>query len=254
MSQNEIIAKRLSELRKEKGVKQDEIAKLLNVERATVANYETGKRAPNYETIIKLADYYGVSCDYILRGVKSEFAEFNSTTGLMQEAIDELEREKNISETQKKYSNYLKITNGFIESRVLLDLTLYITEFEKCLKEKNKLINMRLKTYDDTNADSEIFDEKDFNNSLEEIQGKIDLCLFRLQKLITEFAESYCYEYIEEITMSKNDMIEYQNDIIKEVSGIFDNSFNKVSISDLIQNVLKNMKGGDTDVNNPKTK
>ena len=95
MSVNKTIAQRIAELRKDKGVTQDEIAKFLEVKRATVANYETGQRSPDYETIIKLADYYGVSCDYILRGIKSEYSEINSTTGLLDEAIESLQSQKN---------------------------------------------------------------------------------------------------------------------------------------------------------------
>ena len=110
MSQNEVIAKRLSELRKEKGVKQDEIAELLNVKRATIANYETGKRAPDYETIIKLADYYGVSCDYILRGVTSEFANIHSTTGLSGRAIEILKDMNEIGDI-----DFLNLINYLIE-------------------------------------------------------------------------------------------------------------------------------------------
>ena len=124
MSQNEIIAKRLSELRKEKGVKQDEIAELLNVKRATVANYETGKRAPDYETIIKLADYYGVSCDYILRGVTSEFANIHSTTGLSGRAIEILKDMNEIEDI-----DFLNLINYLIEE----------TNFKKYDEESYKI-------------------------------------------------------------------------------------------------------------------
>ena len=124
MSQNEIIAKRLSELRKEKGVKQDEIAELLNVKRATIANYETGKRAPDYETIIKLADYYGVSCDYILRGVTSEFANIHSTTGLSGRAIEILKDMNEIEDI-----DFLNLINYLIEE----------TNFKKYDEESYKI-------------------------------------------------------------------------------------------------------------------
>ena len=124
MSQNEVIAKRLSELRKEKGVKQDEIAELLNVKRATIANYETGKRAPDYETIIKLADYYGVSCDYILRGVTSEFANIHSTTGLSGRAIEILKDMNEIEDI-----DFLNLINYLIEE----------TNFKKYDEESYKI-------------------------------------------------------------------------------------------------------------------
>lgn len=94
MSQNDIIAKRLSELRKEKGYTQDEVARMINVKRATIANYESGNRAPDHVTMIALADIYGVSCDYIIRGVKSEFADIHRITGLSNEAIEKLNKYK----------------------------------------------------------------------------------------------------------------------------------------------------------------
>ena len=68
MSRNKEIARRLSELRKDKGITQSELAEMLGVSRTTVANYETGNRTPEYDTLARLADIYQVSCDYIIRG------------------------------------------------------------------------------------------------------------------------------------------------------------------------------------------
>lgn len=56
---------RISELRKNKNLKQEEIAKIIGVARTTYSMYEHGNRQMDYETIIKLADYYKVSLDYI---------------------------------------------------------------------------------------------------------------------------------------------------------------------------------------------
>ena len=60
---------------------------MLGVSRTTVANYETGNRTPEYDTLARLADIYQVSCDYIIRGISSEFAEIYSTTGLSEDAV-----------------------------------------------------------------------------------------------------------------------------------------------------------------------
>ena len=61
----ETIANRLKELRKQKNVTQEEIAKLLNITRPAYAQYETGKNIPPIENLIKIADYYRVSLDYL---------------------------------------------------------------------------------------------------------------------------------------------------------------------------------------------
>ena len=58
----------LKELRKEKKVSQCDVATALGVTRSAYGNYELGVREPDYATLIKLADYFGVSTDYLLRG------------------------------------------------------------------------------------------------------------------------------------------------------------------------------------------
>lgn len=61
-----VLAERMTELRKKHNFTQEDIAKYLDCNRATVANYENGKRQPDYNTLIKLAQKYGVSTDYLL--------------------------------------------------------------------------------------------------------------------------------------------------------------------------------------------
>lgn len=57
---------RLKELRKENGKNQDEIAKQINVTRVSYGRYELGTSEPTIDTLCKLADYYGVSLDYLV--------------------------------------------------------------------------------------------------------------------------------------------------------------------------------------------
>ena len=56
---------RLSELRKERGLSQGDLGKVLGVTRWSVLNYEAGKNRPDYEGLMTLADYFGVSLDYL---------------------------------------------------------------------------------------------------------------------------------------------------------------------------------------------
>lgn len=63
---NTDMAKRLRQLRLDKGVSQEELAKWLSVSRTSYTKYETGAYEPSIETLIKLAGYYGVSVDYII--------------------------------------------------------------------------------------------------------------------------------------------------------------------------------------------
>lgn len=56
----------LTEERKKRGYTQEDVAKYLNIARGSYAKYETGTNTPTTENIIKLADLYSLSTDYLL--------------------------------------------------------------------------------------------------------------------------------------------------------------------------------------------
>ena len=58
--------RRLKDLREDKDLVQKEVASLLGIDQRVYSNYETGKREIPIRFIVKLADFYGVSTDYIL--------------------------------------------------------------------------------------------------------------------------------------------------------------------------------------------
>ncbi len=59
---------KLRELRKEKGISLKELGAEMGVAESTMSLYENGKRQPDYETLLKLAEFFGVTVDYLLRG------------------------------------------------------------------------------------------------------------------------------------------------------------------------------------------
>ncbi len=56
---------KLLELRKNAGLTQSEIAKVINTSSVNYNRYELEKVNPDIQTLIKLADYYGVTLDYL---------------------------------------------------------------------------------------------------------------------------------------------------------------------------------------------
>lgn len=58
--------KRLRKLRLDAGLDQVELAKILNVAKQTVSNWENGNRAPDHEMLIRIADFFNVTTDYLL--------------------------------------------------------------------------------------------------------------------------------------------------------------------------------------------
>lgn len=58
----------LRKLRIAKGVSQQSVADYLEITRQAYSNYENGNRAPDTETLLKLAEYFEVTVDTLLRG------------------------------------------------------------------------------------------------------------------------------------------------------------------------------------------
>ena len=57
---------RLKDLRTAHGISQIKLAMDLNVNQNSISRYESGLREPDYNTLIKIADYFAVSIDYLL--------------------------------------------------------------------------------------------------------------------------------------------------------------------------------------------
>ena len=64
------MANRIKELREDRDLRQSDVSKATGIDQRTLSNYETGKTNPDSEAIIKLAAFFGVTCDYLL-GVSS---------------------------------------------------------------------------------------------------------------------------------------------------------------------------------------
>ncbi len=60
-----IFSNRLKEIRKERNFTQKNVADHLGIAERAYQNYEYGKREPNLETLIKLANYFDVTLDFL---------------------------------------------------------------------------------------------------------------------------------------------------------------------------------------------
>lgn len=57
---------RLKEIRRSKGISQLKLAMDLNTNQNTISRYETGQREPSIGELIRIADYFNVSLDYLV--------------------------------------------------------------------------------------------------------------------------------------------------------------------------------------------
>ncbi len=103
---------RLRQLRKEKGLYQIDIAKILGITSQSVSLYEADKRDMSTDTIIKLADFFNVSTDYLLGKEDGEEVEIlEEDTSKMQNIVGN--RIKQLREelglTQERLANILEL-------------------------------------------------------------------------------------------------------------------------------------------------
>lgn len=83
------LGKTLKELRLSKKLNQSDLAKLLNIDRTTYGKYETGDSSPDYDKLLKLADFFGVSTDYLL-GHNNDLRSKEPVLIVKEESIEDL--------------------------------------------------------------------------------------------------------------------------------------------------------------------
>ena len=66
-----VIDKRIKELRMARGLSQKQLAEAINVTQQVIALWESGKHEPKASYIYKLAEYFGVTSDYLI-GLENE--------------------------------------------------------------------------------------------------------------------------------------------------------------------------------------
>ena len=94
-----MLTERLIQLREEKKLTKKEVAEFLKIDQSTYGKYELGKREPDYDTLLRLADFFDVSVDYLLCRTnirkldKTETKAFHNfdIDGLPDEAIKQIE-------------------------------------------------------------------------------------------------------------------------------------------------------------------
>lgn len=64
-SYTKAVGKKLVDLRRERGLSQLEAAVGIGIDQTTLCCYETGRYCPKIDTAFKLANYYGVSIDWL---------------------------------------------------------------------------------------------------------------------------------------------------------------------------------------------
>ena len=118
---NALFPSQLRELRKEKGISQEILARDLGVSKSTIGLYETGDTLPDAQTLHDLAVYFGVSADWLLGLSRARAADANvrrvcDLTGLSEASLNRL-----VSAAKRKKTTWAAVINQFLLQPRILD-------------------------------------------------------------------------------------------------------------------------------------
>ncbi len=86
---------RIRELREDRDLRQIDVANATGIDQKTLSNYETGKTNPDSEAIILLADFFGVTTDYLLRRANNNLSSNEDIIEALDDAEEKIREIKN---------------------------------------------------------------------------------------------------------------------------------------------------------------
>lgn len=104
---------RLKELRKERGLRQKDVAQLLNITQMSYSYYERGLREPEIALLIKLAELFNVSVDYLIE--------------------NENVRLEKLTTEERRVFNKFRMLNGYNKTRIEERIDVFL-EQQKMMK------------------------------------------------------------------------------------------------------------------------
>ena len=73
-----ILSEKISALRKQKGLSQDDLAIMMNITRQAVSRWEQGESIPDIDNLVRLSEIFDVTTDYLLKNGASALQQSNA--------------------------------------------------------------------------------------------------------------------------------------------------------------------------------
>ncbi len=101
-----MLGEQLKKLRTQKGLTQKELADYLHISKSSVGMWELDQRDPDTSMLLKLADFYGVTVDYLLGRETTT----NTQQGMIAETIQKIETLSQLTASINQLAKQLKET------------------------------------------------------------------------------------------------------------------------------------------------
>lgn len=112
---------KLFELRKQKGLSQEELAGRLNVSRQTISKWEVGESAPDMDNLVSISELFGVSLDELVLD-KTPEKEQPSVQVVRSELYSDIKEHVLTDDNKKKAKKGLKIAGIVLGVFLLIDV------------------------------------------------------------------------------------------------------------------------------------
>ena len=97
------LAEKLKKLRLEKRLRQNQVAEIIGVSPSVISTYETGLRQPSYDVLLKLANLYRVSLDYLFGRIDKSVLDVSELTdreaAIISLLVAEIAKQRNKNDT-----------------------------------------------------------------------------------------------------------------------------------------------------------
>jgi|GEM_PF-1567801 len=218
---NNIISERLKKLLMDKQVRQKDLAEYLGITSNTVSYFITGKRRPNLEQIVKIANFFSVSTDYLigLSDVSTTDKDIKNAcelTGLSENTVVFLS-ENNQKGSNKASANFIDI----ITSKIKNDLTLY----EKLLTIRHTAglyygyLCDGLEYFSSAPHSSLDIDKN--HDSIYRLESMIKSTKYDFYKFLNDIVDEFCKPIYISKTELKNTEEQYINKYLKFINAHF---------------------------------
>lgn len=209
------IGKRIKELRKEKGLKQEEFGRLFNLSQNDITNIENGYKNISYSALVDIANKYGLSTDYFLKenpvkGNNPELQYLCDYIGLSINTINNLRELK----SNNQYANGDNVPIDIIQA--ITNQLKINQEICRDIKAEIRLAHLFLdKAKNDINKD--ISDRKDLVKDASDIYNSVMGEIYIIQNSVSKAINNYLN--IEDVQMQYNSFLEQKRVIIEKIEG-----------------------------------
>ena len=193
-----IIGSFLKELRKEKGLTQQQVADYFNVSDRTISRWENGKNMPDISLLTEISDFYNVDVRELLDGKRSEKQEKNVKDTLLH--VSEYHQ---LNEKEKKKKNiYIKIC-----LTIIIILSLFVVN--GYMNNKDKINYEKIEKYNSEEIEKVIISDQylsdDTKLSLINMINDNQTCDYYVVKTTCKVNNEYtCYPYFYISKTNKN--------------------------------------------------